>query len=481
MADIEKMSRIALRKADSLGAEYADFRYEESYFERLDFADGTAEKLEQSTDRGFGIRVIADGAWGFFSSSLVNPREVSRAAELAVAIAKASARINKLVIRLAPKTIARDSFRTPLKIDPFTMTIAQKLDYLRQLDDLVVKADGSISREAFLDFKKTTKLYYDSEGSEIWQELVQSGAGMTVTAAGQGRARASRSYPSNEGLFCSGGWELIESEPFADNIPRLCEEARALLAAPECPSKICDIVLDGSHLGLVIHESIGHALELDRVFGSERNFSGASFATPDKIGKLKYGSEHINVICDSAAVTGLGSFGYDDEGVKAASIPLIVNGILTGYLSSRETADKATVPLSASMVAEGWGNIPLIRMTNTNLMPGRYTLDELIGGVDDGIYMETSSSWSIDDMRQNFQFGCQLGRLIEGGKLTTYVKNPTYTSSTIDFWNSCDGLGDASLWRIWGTPNCGKGQPGQNARTGQGASPGRFRRIKVGR
>jgi len=481
MADIEKMARMALERADRLGAEYVDFRYEESRYERLDFVDGTPQKVEQSTDRGFGIRVIADGAWGFYSSAFINQREISRAAEMAVAIAKASALINKTRIRLAPKAAARDFYRTPLKVDPFEMTVSQKLDYLRRLDDLVAKADGSISRESFLDFKKTIKFYCDSEGSEIRQELFHSGAGLTVTAIGSGRARASRSFPSNEGLFLSGGWDLIEKEPFADNIPRLCEEARAVLAAPECPSKVCDIVLDGSHLGLVIHESIGHALELDRVLGSERNFSGASFATPDKVGRLKYGSEHINVVCDSAAVTGLGSFGYDDEGVKAVSTPLIVNGILSGYLSSRETAYQASAALSASMVAEGWGNIPLIRMTNTNLMPGQYTLNDLIGGIDDGVYMETSSSWSIDDMRQNFQFGCQFGRLIEGGKLTTIVKNPIYTSDTVDFWNSCDGLGDASLWRIWGTPNCGKGQPGQNARTGQGASPGRFRRIKVGR
>lgn len=481
MADLIKIAHRALEKAKDLGAEYADFRFEDSQFERLDFADGLPEKVEQSAESGFGIRVIADGAWGFFGSNIITDKEALRVAEMAVNIARASALVNKQPIRIAPKISSKDTYRTPIKIDPFEIGIPRKLEYLRQIDNLIERTDGTVSRECFLDFKKTIKYYMDLEGSEIEQEIIQSGTGISVTAVGSGRNRATRNYPSNEGLFVTGGWELIEQEPLESSIARICDEAKALLSAPECPSKVCDIVLDGSHLGLVIHESIGHALELDRVFGSERNFSGASFATLDKIGTLKYGSDIINVVCDPTAPFGLGSFGYDDEGVKATPTPLIENGILKGYLSSRETAFMAGTLLSASMVAEGWGNIPIIRMTNTNLLPGNNSLNDLISGIDDGIYMETSSSWSIDDMRQNFQFGCQLGRLIEGGKLTTLVKNPTYSSNTIEFWNSCDGLGDKSLWRIWGTPNCGKGQPGQNARTGQGAPPARFRRIKVGR
>jgi TldD protein len=252
------------------------------------------------------------------------------------------------------------------------------------------------------------------------------------------------------------------------------------MAAPACPKKTTTLVLAGDILSLVIHESIGHPLELDRVFGTERNFSGMSFATPENLGKLQYGSEIVNVVNDPTEPHGLGSFGWDDEGVKSHKAYLIKNGILTDYLSSREMAARIGRDSTGAMRAEGWKNLPLIRMTNTILEPGDKTFDQLIGEVDDGVYMSSPTSWSIDDLRKNFQFGCEIGWEIKGGKLAGVVKNPTFSGCTTLFWNNCDAIGDASQFQLRGTPNCGKGQPGQNARTAEGASPARFRNIEVG-
>jgi TldD protein len=480
MTDINKFGAMAVQIALDLGVTYADFRYVDTRNQSLSYSDGTCDKVEELTDIGFGIRVIANGAWGYCGSADLNEKEIKRVAKKAVEIAKASAIANSATVELAANEKYIENFKSNYKKDPFDIPLPEKIAYLAHLDELLGKSTSIKSRDSFLDFRKQIKEFHNSEGSVIRQEIIHSGAGVTATATGQGRARAARGYPANEGIYECKGYELLDEIDFANNIPIICDQAAALLQAPDCPTKTCDIVLDASHVGLVIHESIGHPLELDRVFGSERNFSGTSFATPDNLGKLKYGSDIINVVTDPTAPYGLGSFGFDDEGVKAHKTDLIKNGVLVGYISSRETAKRIGLPSSSSAIADGWGNIPLVRMTNTNLMPGNMTLEQLISGIDDGLYLQTTSSWSIDDTRQNFQFGCEIGWLIEHGKLTTMVKNPTYGGNTVAFWNSCDGIGDSSLWRIWGTPNCGKGQPGQNARTGQGASPARFRNVKVG-
>ena len=229
-----------------------------------------------------------------------------------------------------------------------------------------------------------------------------------------------------------------------------------------------------------MHESIGHALELDRVFGAERNFSGVSFATPDNLGKLRYASDIVTVASDSTIPHGLASYGYDDEGVPTYRAELIKDGILVNYLSSRETAAKIGRDSTAAMRANSWSNVPIVRISNIILSPGDKSFEQLLSEIDDGIYMEGVKSWSIDDERKYFQFGCEIGRLIKGGKLGAPLKNPTYSGCTTDFWNKCSGIADRASYRVWGTPNCGKGQPGQNARTAQGASPARFDNIEIG-
>jgi len=263
--------------------------------------------------------------------------------------------------------------------------------------------------------------------------------------------------------------------------PRIAEEAVALHKADRCPEGEFDLILDSSQLGLQIHESIGHPIELDRVLGSEANYAGMSFLTLDQLNRLRYGSDIVNVVCDARAAhgPGLGTFAFDDEGVPAQSVDIIRNGMFRGYMTSRETASAVGDTRSnGCMRADGWSRIPLIRMTNVSLEPGEQSLDEVFDA--DGIYMETNRSWSIDDKRYNFQFGCEIGWEIRGGKRVRMLKNPSYSGISTEFWNACAAIAGREHWTLWGVPNCGKGQPEQVMGTGHGASPSRFRKIKVG-
>ncbi len=253
-----------------------------------------------------------------------------------------------------------------------------------------------------------------------------------------------------------------------------------LLSAPECPSTITTLVLDSGQVGLQIHESIGHPIELDRVLGMEEAYAGSSWLKADDRGTVRYGSPLVSITADAALPGGLGSFGYDDEGVPAQRVPVIVDGVFENFLTNRETAPVVDQTSNGTSRADGWSHLPLIRMTNVSIEPRQGTLAEIIGDTKDGIFMATNQSWSIDDKRINFQFGCEIAWEIEKGKLTRLYKHPNYTGITPEFWGSCDAIGGREAWTLWGTPNCGKGQPGQVARVGHGASPARFRDVQVG-
>jgi len=293
-----------------------------------------------------------------------------------------------------------------------------------------------------------------------------------------------RSYPNSfGGQHQLKGYELVEEWDLVDNAARIAEEAVALHDADQCPEGVCDLILDGSQLGLQIHESIGHPIELDRVLGSEANYAGMSFLTLDQLNRLRYGSEIVNVVSDARPEhgPGLGTFAFDDEGVPAQSTDIIRNGLFTGYLTSRETAAAIGQARSnGAMRADGWARIPLIRMTNVSLLPGDQSLAEVFEGTHHAIYMQTNRSWSIDDKRYNFQFGCEIGWEIRNGKRVRMLKNPSYSGISTEFWNACAAIAGPEHWTLWGTPNCGKGQPEQVMGTGHGASPARFSGVKVG-
>jgi TldD protein len=480
MEDYTKLAELALNFTKEKGASYADIRIEEIEEENTSVKSGAVELIEKSTDFGFGIRVIANGSWGFAASADLSPESIEKTSRLAVEVAKASSKVKNKDIVLSPLAKTVDSYKTPVVTDPFSIPLKEKLDYLLHLDSLMKNVSGINLTEALMNFIRRNKFFANSEGAIIQQLIIQSGAGISATAMKSHREMGTRSYPNSSGQHQTKGYELIRELDFEKNAERIAEEAVALLSAKECPSGKTTIILDGPQLSLQIHESIGHPLELDRVFGAERNFSGTSFATVDKLNNLKYGSEIVNVVNDSTSPFGLGTFGYDDEGVKASRSFLIKNGILVGYLTSRETAPLIGTTSNGCMRASNWANIPLIRMTNTNLLPGDKTLEEMISEVDDGIYMQTVRTWSIDDNRENFQMGCEIGREIKNGKLGEMIKNPSYSGNTVEFWNSCDAIANEKYWQIWGTPNCGKGQPGQNMPTSQGCSPARFRNVKIG-
>lgn len=480
MEEDAKLTELALSVTRDEGATYADIRIEEISEENLSVRNGTVELIGKSVDFGLGIRVIVDGAWGFSASADVNPESVQKVGRQAVGIARASSRVRGRGVALAPVEKVVDSYRTPVITDPFSMSLKQKLDYLLFLDGLMRGVSGINQAEAYMNFVKRRKIFASSEGSAIGQTLIQSGGGISATAMRSHREMGTRSYPNSSGQHQSRGYELIRELDFDNNAKRIAEEAVALLSAKECPSKNTTIILDGPQMSLQIHESIGHPLELDRVFGAERNFSGTSFATPEKLNKLRYGSEIVNVVNDSTWPFGLGTFGYDDEGVRASRSFLIKDGILVGYLCSRETAARLGITSNACMRANSWANVPIVRQINVNLLPGDKSLDEMISEVDDGIYMRAVRTWSIDDNRENFQMGCEIGWEIKNGKLGEMIKSPSYSGNSVEFWNSCDGVANQDHWEIWGTPNCGKGQPVQNMPTSQGASPARFRNVKVG-
>jgi TldD protein len=480
MANIDKIAQVAVDKALSQGASYADCRYVEIRSESLSYSDGTPEAVSSTIDSGFGVRVLADGAWGFFGSSKLSEKEASRAARMAVDIARASASVNKSPVELSPVEAYEDSYNSNFKVDPFAVPFSQKLEFLANLDILMTRDSQINSRSAHVDFRKSNCFLVSSVGAKIHQSIIHSGVGIELGVTKSRRERYVRSFPQNGGQYESKGYELLEDFDFNDEIPRLSQEAIALSAAPECPAITTNAILESSVVGLVIHELVGHPLELDRVFGSERNFSGTSFATVDKLDNLQYASPIVSIVSDASHPYGLGSFGYDDEGIKAHPVDLIKNGLLVGYLSSRETSARIARLSSGAMRADGWGNLPIVRMTNTNLIAGNKSLDELISSVDDGIYMSTISSWSPSDDRSTFQFGCEIAWEIKGGKLGHIFKNPTFSGSTVEFWNSVVAIGNQDTFKVWGTPNCGKGQPGQNARTGQGACSILVSNLKVG-
>jgi TldD protein len=262
---------------------------------------------------------------------------------------------------------------------------------------------------------------------------------------------------------------------------RCAGEAVELLSAPPLPAGTRTILLHPSQLYMQVHESCGHPTELDRAFGTEASYAGTSFLLPDMLGSFRYGSELCDIVADATVEGGLGTFGWDDEGVAAQRVPLVQEGIFTGYLSSRETAPRIGRRSGGAMRADGWNRIPLIRMTNVNLLPRPgMSFDDIVADTDDGLLFETNRSWSIDDRRLNFQFATEICREVKGGKPGRLYRNGTYTGITYELWRSMDAVGDASSWQMWGTPNCGKGEPGQAGHVGHGVSGARFRNVRVG-
>jgi len=473
----------ALETAKRRGAKYADVRVMDIRSREISTKNGEVGTLAESESLGIGIRVIADGAWGFSSTDRMTREGIDTCAAEAVAIAKASALAKRENVSLAPEKAFVDTWQNPFLKDPFRIPVERQIDLLLAADKEMRRVKGLTLAEGSMTFRRIEQLFVSSIGSSIHQIKMESGAGIVATSFA-GSEIQKRSYPNSfGGQHMLQGYELIESLDLAGNARRIAEECVALHSAAQCPEGRKTIILGGSQLGLQIHESIGHPIELDRVLGMEANFAGMSFLTPEKLRKLKYGSDIVNVVADARLEhgPGLGTFAYDDEGVPAQCTPIITNGLFTGYLTSRETAPEIGEKRSGgTMRCESWNRLPMIRMTNVSINPGTWKYDDLIADTDDAILMETNRSWSIDDKRYHFQFSTEIGWEIKGGKIGRMIKNPSYSGITTEFWNSCDAICSRDHWTLWGTPNCGKGQPQQTMGTGHGAAPARFRDVRVG-
>jgi len=482
---MKQIAEWALDVAAGRGASYADARVVDERSRSLATKNGKIGHASDSESQGVGVRVIADGAWGFAASKELSRDAVEETAARALAIAKASAQVKHEEIRLASEKAVAAEWSTPIEIDPFTTSVEQNLGLLLKIDAELRGVPGITLAETSMNFRREESWFASCEGASIHQTKYSTGAGYAAYSFA-GTDIMKRSYPNSfGGQWQNKGYELIDELKLAESARRVAEEAVALHKADQCPEGVFTIILDSSQLGLQIHESVGHPIELDRVLGMEANFAGTSFLTLDQLGKLRYGSDLVNVVADARQEhgPGLGTFAFDDEGVPAQCTPIISNGLFTGYLTSRETAHTiGSTRSGGTLRAESWNRLPMIRMTNISILPGEtpLTLEQLISDTDEGVYLETNKSWSIDDKRYNFQFGCELGWEIKKGKRGRMLKNPSYSGITTDFWSSMDAICSRDEWTLWGTPNCGKGQPQQVMGTGHGASPARFRGIKVG-
>jgi TldD protein len=480
-SELRDLTDRALNTAQALGAGYADVRVVRRREESIAVKTGKVEGVALGETEGFGVRVLVGGAWGFASSHRLELGEADRVAALAVRIAKASGTALRRPVVLDDRPPANGTYETPLQEDPFRIPLETKITDLLEADKRATSVKGIAFTESMYAAQREWKTFAATDGSFTEQTITHVGSAVEANAI-EGDEHQRRSYPDAGGGYRAAGYEFIRSLDLANHAEAYAEEAVALLTAPQLPAGRRTVILDPSQLYLQIHESCGHPTELDRVYLTEASYAGTSFLTTDKLEEgFRYGSDLITIVADATAAHGLGTFGWDDEGVAAQSVPLIQNGILSGYLSSRETAPRIGRQSGGAMRADGWNRIPLIRMTNVSLMPvAGKSLDDIVADTDDGLYLASNRSWSIDDRRLNFQFATEVAYEIKGGKKGKLFKNPTYTGITYEFWRSCDAVGDESSWVMLGTPNCGKGEPSQTGHVGHGVSGARFQNVQVG-
>jgi TldD protein len=488
-AELEKLGAVALQEAKKLKASYCDIRItryrDQSLAIRLSPERGTGRTLESpnvsdSGSFGFGVRVIADGAWGFAASPVVTPAEIARITREAVTVARANATLKTKPVQLAPVAAYRTRWTTPFERNPFDVPLGEKLELLRGAARDVKDGKGVFSSLASLSFRSEDKYFASSEGSSIQQLILQTSGNLNASAVDlkKGLSRARNWTPTP----LTVGYEFVPVMNFREGALRIREEVIEHLNAPPVTPGKKDLVLLPSHLWLTIHESIGHPTELDRALGYEANYAGTSFLTVDKLGKEKIGSEVVNLYGDRITPKALATIGYDDDGVKATKFPIVSKGIFVGYQTTRDQAHLIGEKESRGCChADSWSSVPFQRMPNVSLEPGNpaTTVDDLIAGVDDGILIDGNGSFSIDQQRYNFQFGGDAFWEIKGGKRRGMLSRVAYQSRTTDFWQSCDGIAGASYWRIWGAMNDGKGEPGQSNSVSHGCSPARFRNINV--
>lgn len=471
------------------GIGYADVRVVGRRHEGIHVENGEVGLAVDEESLGAGVRVLVQGHWGFAATSRFDRDGLDGAVGRAVRQARLAARSLPGRARLAPAPAVVARWETRVERDPFSVPLDEKLDVLVRASEAMSQAAGAslTAAEASYDAFAEHKFFASTEGSRIEQRLLETGAGLMATAA-DGDDVQRRSYPQSvpraikgqRGDFATAGWEHVESLGLVEEAPRVGEEAVALLAARPCPSGPTTLVIGGAQMAQVVHETIGHPCELDRALGAEASLAGGSYMQPDLLGRLRVGSSLLNVVADATLAGGLGSFGYDDEGVAARPTQIVRDGVFVGYLTSRESAGALGHESHGAARADGWGRIPLVRMTNVSLEPGETAYEELLASTKRGVLVDMTRSMSIDENRRSFRYGAEVGWEIVDGRLGRMLKNPTYADDTLRFWASCDGVADAASYRVYGIPSCNKGEPLQVAHVGHGTVPARFRDVPLG-
>ncbi len=472
----DELAELVLKRITASGAEYGDIRFLDSRIQTINGEDRRIDSIRDQQDRGFGIRVLYHGAWGFAASSVLSLEEAPRVADLAIEIAKGSASLAIEKVKLADEPVRRDRIVTAKRIDPFAVPLEQKTSLLLETMESVHRQAGVVRSSASLWARRDQKLFVSTEGSRLEFDLLAVGGEFDATAVHEGRF-ASRTFNVP---YLRMGYELIEEANFLAEASRLAAQAVEKVQAPTIAPGRYDLVLDPEHLSLTMHESCGHPSELDRALGYEANYAGTSFLTTDKRGAFRYGSPYVNLVADNCEPETLAATGYDDDGVACQTWDIVREGIFVGYCTNREVAPNIGETRSrGSNRADSWGSVPIVRIANIGLEPGQATLDELLADVKRGIYIEGHGSYSIDQRRYNFQFGGDAFWLIEKGKRTHMIRDVVYHGITPEFWGSCDGVADRSHRRRYGFITCGKGQPGQSGWMTHPASHARFRNVNV--
>ncbi|MCW3978393.1 MAG: TldD/PmbA family protein [Candidatus Bathyarchaeota archaeon] len=474
----KELADFGLETAAKLGASYADLRFVDGVRRLVSIRNGKPDVISRTSESGYGVRLIVDNGWGFVGSNSVSRDGVKEAVEQAVKIARASARTAKEEIELAPTKVVEDRYESDVKIDPMTVPLEEILELLTSADAAFREASPHVRMTSGrIQARVENKYLATSEGSRIEQRIVFCG-GDGQGYVTEGGLVQRRTYEINPRTM---GYEHVQSYDLQEMAGEAGREAEELLKAEPCPTEIrSSLILDDPHMYLQIHETIGHASELDRVLGTEADFAGMSFLTPDKLGSFRYGSDQVSFVADPTIPHGLGTYGYDDEGVPARKVYLVEDGVLAGYQSSRETAAQLGLGESSSgMRAATPVDLPIIRMNNICIEPGDWRSDEIVEDTKDGILMRTTKMWSVDQRRLNFQFGCEIGWIIKDGEQAGVIRDPTYTGISYEFWRSLDATAKDD-WQLYGTTGCGKGRPGQSIYVGHGSATTRIRDVRIG-
>ena len=478
--DKNALAEIALSTAKKLGVTYADIRINRYRNEFVATREQQLQNVSRSQNFGFGVRVLYKGTWGFAASSNVTPNEVRRITQQAVEIARANSVFQRKRVSLVPVPKATSSWKSAFEKDPFEVSIDDKIQFLLTLNSAAMKTEGVSYVNSSLAFVNEQKFYASTDGSSIEQYIIRTNPSFNVTAVN----RKTNDFQTREALAGPKGmgYEYMEKHDWKRDAQQAGEDAVMKLSAKTVDPGKYDLVLHPSHLWLTIHENVGHPTELDRALWWEADYAGTSFLTPDKIGKLQYGSKIVNFVADRTQPTGLATVGYDDEGVPSQQWHLVKDGVFVDWQTTRDLAAMTGQKKSYGCNhADSWGSISFPRMPNVSLQPSadNTSLDDLIAGVEKGILIYGDGSYSIDQQRYNFQFGGQVFWEIKNGKRGGMLRDVAYQSRTTDFWNACDGLGGKATYELGGTFSDGKGEPGQSNSVSHGCPVARFRQINV--